>query len=118
MEEENVLRQLRRSLRMTQKDLAAFCGVTERTIQKWEAGGPIPQIVQRLVAYMNAEKTEKSELNAEQNSGVFAGKDMKGNRINSDQTVERMLDILEKEQNHALNSQDQVTELILLLKSK
>lgn len=118
MENENIIRELRKSLKMTQKDLAAFCGVTERTIQKWEAGAPIPQIVQRLVSYMNVEKIEKAELRAEHNSGVFAGKDMKGNRINSDQTMERMLDILEKEQNHALKSQDQVTELILLLQSK
>ena len=43
------VKELRQRLSLTQKQLAEKCGVKERTVQKWEAGGVIPSATQLLL---------------------------------------------------------------------
>ena len=43
------VKEIRQRLSLTQKQLAEKCGVKERTVQKWEAGGVIPAATQLLL---------------------------------------------------------------------
>lgn len=57
---ETEIADLRKSLKMTQKEFADFCGVTDRTVQKWEGGSPIPPLVRKLFGYIEAESNSPS----------------------------------------------------------
>ena len=66
---------LRKSLKMTQNEFAEFCGVTTRTIQKWEAGGTMPTIVCKFLELVKGEtirvfKKSKIRLNNRQRLAI------------------------------------------------
>lgn len=37
---------------LTQRSMADLCGVTTRTVQNWESGGVVPEIVQKYIRFM------------------------------------------------------------------
>ena len=43
------VRELRKSIGLTQRELADRIGITPRAVQKWEAGGVIPESKKRLL---------------------------------------------------------------------
>lgn len=44
---------LRKSMSMTQSEFADFCGVSLRTVQKWEAGSTLPPLVCKFFDLIN-----------------------------------------------------------------
>ena len=66
MEDGVDIKKLRKSLNMTQKAFADYCGVTDRTVQKWEAGSSMPPLVIKFFKQMKNENdsgfASKSEL--------------------------------------------------------
>ena len=55
------VKEIRKQLSLTQRQLAEKCGVKERTVQKWEAGGIIPAATQLLLeSFISEHETNTS----------------------------------------------------------
>jgi transcriptional regulator with XRE-family HTH domain len=69
------VKELRESMKMTQKQFAEYCGVTERTVQKWEAGNTIPPIVSKFLTYVDNEFNSGDVIKNEGHNSIV-GKDI------------------------------------------
>ena len=104
---------LRKSLKMTQNEFAEFCGVTTRTIQKWEAGGTMPTIVCKFLELVKGETNscfQKIENQIEQSSKT-------GNSKTGAET-ERFITVIESQLGMLRKSQEQIDRLITILENK
>lgn len=86
------VKKLRQRLSLTQKQLAEKCGVNERTVQKWEAGGVIPTATKMLLEGFLSEHESNTSLVPKQsfNKGVpYYNVDFVGgfDLISNDQTI-------------------------------
>lgn len=61
------VKELRKRLSLTQKQLAEKCGVNSRTVQKWEAGGVIPAATQLLLEKMLSEHESNTSVEPKAN---------------------------------------------------
>ena len=98
------VKKIRDAKGLTQKELANLCGVTIRTVQNWENGGTIPDMVKKYLTQID-EQSEIISSSANGNSvSVAAGK---GSNVNVGKETERLLSLLEQ-------SQGQINELLQL----
>lgn len=79
---------MRKALNMTQKAFADYCGVTERTVQKWESGSNVPVLVSKFYKYIEAENNS-----CVTNSGAQS---IVGNNINDNSALIKAMDEISK----------------------
>lgn len=121
MTDANNIKELRKSLKMTQKDFAEFCGVTERTVQKWEGGSTIPPMVSKFFKYVEAERNSGSEVKNE-GANSIVGNGLIGNKIYADSEIfSKALDEISAQRKLTETAQQQISQLtmaVLKLSSK
>lgn len=105
------IKELRKSLNMTQKEFSEFCGVTERTVQKWEAGNTIPQLVHKFFQYVNNEFISGSTINNE-GSNSIVGNGLVGNQINGcDEIISKALNEISEQRKLTEKAQEHISQL-------
>lgn len=73
------LKELRKIMRLKQKELAELIGVSVGTIQNYEKGGVIPKAKERMISQM----LNEARLSVESNSGIAnTGNSIGGHNIN------------------------------------
>lgn len=65
------LKKLRKKLGLSQKDIAAATGFSEKTVSKWECGASIPDI-NTLFAIARMLKTNKMSFSATMKTCIFS----------------------------------------------
>lgn len=89
------VKKIRDAKGLTQKELANLCGVTIRTVQNWENGGTIPDMVKKYLTQIS-EQDEIISSSANGNSvSVAAGN---GSNVSVGKETERLLSLLEHSQ--------------------
>lgn len=81
------IKEIRRTLNITQKELAERVGVSVNTIQNWESGGTIPKSKHKILGAL---------LPSQHN--VFGGQHVQnGDAVNGDKIVEQIRDEVKEE---------------------
>ena len=93
---------------LTQKGLADMCGVTTRTVQNWENGGTIPEMVQR---YLHRVGDAGETISSMANGSSVSVSAARGSSVNVGKETERLLAMLE-------HSQKQLDEHLAMEKAK
>ena len=94
------VRELRKSIGLTQRELADRIGITPRAVQKWEAGGVIPESKKRLLLSLILPKDEldspflQSIVNAPHGSQAVGD----GARAVNGEGVKECLEIVKQQQ--------------------
>lgn len=102
------VKKIREAKGLTQKELADMCGVTTRTVQNWENGSTIPDMVQKYLTQLT-EQGETVSSSASGNSVSVAA--ARGSNVNVGKETERLLSLLE-------HSQKQIDAHLELAKAK
>lgn len=89
------VKKIREQKNLTQKELADFCGVTTRTVQNWENGSKIPEIVQKYLLSINGKDESISSVATNNSVSVSANQ---GSNVNVGKETERLLSLLEHSQ--------------------
>lgn len=79
------VKKIREGKGLTQKELADLCGVTTRTVQNWENGGTIPDMVQKYLNQLQCQSETISPTNDSPNA-------------NFSSETEKLLHLLERSQ--------------------
>lgn len=88
------VKEIRKCLGLTQSAFAEVCGVTCRTVQKWEAGDVIPPAMVKMLLSLRAEhEASSSNVSVASGDGSVAGI---GNHVTQSSEVSRFLSLLEK----------------------
>jgi transcriptional regulator with XRE-family HTH domain len=87
------VKEMRKALNMTQKAFADYCGVTERTVQKWEAGANVPVLVSKYYKYVEAENNSGISNTGAQS---IMGDGIVGNNINDNSALLKAMDEIDK----------------------
>lgn len=108
MNELNPVKSFRESKGLTQKEFADMCGVTQRTVQNWEAGAKLPDMVRKYLQILgNADENISSNASGNAVSVSAAN----GSSVNVGKETERLLAMLE-------HSQRQIDQHLELAKAK
>lgn len=102
------VKKIREAKGLTQKELADMCGVTTRTVQNWENGSTIPDMVQKYLTQL-VECGEIISSYAIGNSVSVAA--TRGSNVKVGDETERLLSLLE-------HSQKQIDVHLELAKAK
>lgn len=102
------VKKIRKVKGLTQSELAELCGVTVRTVQNWENGGTIPDMVRKYLSQMD-EQDEMISSSANNNSVSVAA--ARGSNVNVGKETEKLLSLLE-------HSQRQIDAHLELAKAK
>lgn len=102
------IKKFREQKGLTQKGLADMCGVTTRTVQNWENGGAIPEIVQR---YLQSVGDVGENISSKANGSSVSVSAARGSSVNVGKETERLLAMLE-------HSQKQLDEHLAMAKAK
>lgn len=102
------VKKIREDKGLTQKELADLCGVTTRTVQNWENGGTIPDMVQKYLTQISGQNEIISSSASGNSVSVAAGN---GSNVNLGKETERLLSLLE-------HSQKQIDAHLELAKAK
>lgn len=102
------VKKIRKVKGLTQSELAELCGVTVRTVQNWENGGTIPDMVRKYLSQMD-EQDEIISSSANNNSVSVAA--ARGSNVNVGKETEKLLSLLE-------HSQRQIDAHLELAKAK
>lgn len=102
------VKKIREDKGLTQKELADLCGVTTRTVQNWENGGTIPDMVQKYLTQISGQNETISSSASGNSVSVAAGN---GSNVNLGKETERLLSLLE-------HSQKQIDAHLELAKAK
>lgn len=89
------VKKIREAKGLTQKELADMCGVTTRTVQNWENGGTIPDMVQKYLSQF--EEHGENISSSASGSSVSVAAD-RGSNVNVGKETERLLSLLEHSQ--------------------
>lgn len=106
---DNEIKKFREANNLTQKEFADMCGVTQRTVQNWEAGAKLPDMVRKYVQFLDSGKDENISSKASGNSVSVSAAN--GSKVNVGKETERLLSMLE-------HSQRQIDEHLQLAKAK
>lgn len=106
---DNEIKKFREANNLTQKEFADMCGVTQRTVQNWEAGAKLPDMVRKYVQFLGSGKDENISSKASGNSVSVSAAN--GSKVNVGKETERLLSMLE-------HSQRQIDEHLQLAKAK
>lgn len=85
-----------------------MCGVTTRTVQNWENGGAIPEMVQR---YLQSVGDVGENISSAANGSSVSVSAARGSSVNVGKETERLLAMLE-------HSQKQLDEHLAMAKAK
>lgn len=120
MNMENEVKKLREAKGLTQKEFADMCGVTQRTVQNWEAGAKLPDMVRKYIKFLNDGKNENISSKASSNAVSVSAAN--GSNVNVGKETERLLSMLEHSQRQidlhlelAKAKDQQITELISVI---
>lgn len=89
------VKKIREAKGLTQKELADMCGVTTRTVQNWENGGTIPDMVQKYFSQLEEQGETVSSSASGSSVSVAAAR---GSSVNVGKETERLLALLEHSQ--------------------
>lgn len=111
---------MREAKGLTQKEFADMCGVTQRTVQNWEAGAKLPDMVRKYIKFLNDGKNENISSKASGNAVSVSAAN--GSNVNVGKETERLLTMLEHSQRQidqhlelAKAKDQQITELISVI---
>ena len=112
-EENNIVRDVRTKLGVTQKELAMMLEVSEKTIQNWEYGRPIPPIKHQKLRSLLISPHQYAGGGEQMN---MHGDNINGNNVTVNKTdTEKMLDLLTSKEASLHKSQEQIDRLISML---
>ena len=93
---------------LTQKGLADMCGVTTRTVQNWENGGAVPEMVRKYLLGFESQNENISSIAKGNSVSVSAAQ---GSNVNVSKETSQLLTMLE-------HSQKQIDEHLVIAKTK
>ena len=110
------VKKIRKTMKITQSDLAKECGVTLRTIQNWEKGETIPSSMQKLLQNIFEQYETNSQSVSENTNNISS------NNINSNDAINSITKLfknqLEIKDTQLAKKDEQIDRLLSLLEKK
>lgn len=108
------IKEIRKSLGISQKELAEKVGVSANTIQNWEYGKPIPKSKNKILGSLLVKPEKYYGGNNQKN---INGDNINGNKVTATSPeMEKMLEILATSEQSLAKAQEHITSLLEIIR--